>query len=454
MRELLCGKEILNTPPKLNRVPVYPYAVLPGDFMIDDRILYKHLALIGATRSGKTIILKNLMNGLLARQSETNDNVVIFCAKKDLLSYKRDGDIVIAVDSTDPENCWNIFEELSLSEHPELFIREISEALFEEHKSSLQPFFYHAPKQIFEQAVLFLFDLQKNQGFSMDNQLLYDFLVGRPLGYRKNCLYSDENPEIDGSNPWDLTWFQLAELYPEYFSCVAEFFGTEGMEQAYSIISEITVVLKSHFFGSFCVSGGKFSAMKTLQEHNKRIFLYYDYVNARSCRALFKIILDLLFQKSMAAENLNTSRHIFFFLEECSQIPALNSLQDAISYGAEFGVRVILVLQSCMLLNKAYSEIDAKTILSLISNVILLQSVDSFTREWAMKNRFGKGYFLIEGTNSGMKEVEQAVEDDIVSDAVLAELVNPGDAIVAMPGLSPHPFFYKSYQRPETKRIS
>lgn len=444
MRQTIYGNKILEKPPVLKRALVEPVITLSEDFVIDDEILRKHLAIIGATRSGKTVILKKMMDSALKYQDKTGDNAVIFCAKKDLLKYRREGDILISVDSQDPESCWNIFIEMKMSEHPELLVREISEALFEEHKSTLQPFYYFAPKQIFEQAVLFLYHLQEDCGFEMDNKLLYDFLIGRELGTRDS--QGKKNEEDIAVNPWNLTWFELADYFPEYFSCINELFGHEGMIEAYSILAEISIMVTSHFYGSFCMQGGKFSALEILHGKGKRILLYYDYMNAKSCRGIFRIILDLLLQQAMAAENLeNTNRH-YFWLEECSQIPALKNLLDSLSFGAEFGVRVILVLQSCMLLNKVYSETETKTIFSLLSNVILLQTSDSFTREWAMKNRFGKGYFLIEGTNSGMKEVEEMVEDDIVSDAILSGLVMPGDALVAMPGISASPFYFRSYK--------
>ena len=239
----------------------------------------------------------------------------------------------------------------------------------------------------------------------------------------------------------DITWKKLSRLYPEHFAHIDDYLG-DNLGQGYGVISEIRALLFNCFFGSFASNEGQFSAIKTLKEGGKRIFLLYDYANnSEGSIKIFSTILNLLLKHSVDEDN---NRRTYFFLDEASLLPK-TCLVDAMSLGRGAGFRLVMCIQSAELMARHYSKQEAATLLSLFPNIISLKVNDSFSRS-ILADRYGKALYSYNFYDSMQKPVHHAEFRPVVADSDYAKIIRKGDAICSIPNLSESPFFYHGYK--------
>lgn len=428
-KSIIEGISILNSPPASNQVPKAPVVHLSNGLVLDDRIFESPTLLLGSVGSGKSVILKEILHCVYDYATRVKDNMVVFCAKKDLLRFAKSNDLIISVDSTNPKYAWNIFLELDASKNPELTARDIAKTLFKGQRSDLQPFFVNASQDIFVQSLLFMYHRSKATGQHYSNWEFIDFLEKTPMWQKT------EN-DIPG-------WHELAERYPNYFGHVKDYLGND-LGQGFGVLSELRTLASETFFGSFCQKGGSFSAINALKTGNSRIFLYYDQANASEASLkIFQCILDLLFKHSVDEGN---NHKTWFLIDEASLLPRSNALIDAMSYGRESGFRLVMALQSAQLMSRRYSESEAKSILSLFPNLISLRVQDSMSRE-LLSDRYGKALYAYSYTSVTQKILPAERERNVIADSDFYPLSKKGTAICSLPALGPYPFFYDGYRK-------
>ncbi len=435
LKKLIEGNELLNTVPACKTTGRGPIVKLQHNLILDDGNCFESPTLLmGNVGTGKTCLMKEIQEPIMEYSEESGDNVVIFCAKPDMLCYKREEDWVISINSKEPNSCWNIFEEMEASQNPELTLREIATELFAEvEEKATQPFFPQAARDIFYQTCRYMYDESKEKGFTLSNADLVEFLATTPI------YTTDEAPG----------WIELAIRYPNYFGMIRDYLG-EGSEQGLGCLSELRTLISRTLFGCFAAENGKFSAVNALQKGGKRIFLYYDYANSgHSTLSVLHIILDLLLKQAMRADS---NHKTWFFLDEASLIPKSNVLIDALSLARDpgsngkGGVRVIMALQSARLMTHQYSKEEAEILLSLFPNVISLRVSDPMSRA-VVSERYGKAHYLYSYAGVGEKIHHQDSVEDVVSDYHFSQITKKGQAIISMPGISSHPFLYDGYRK-------
>ncbi|MCD8146021.1 MAG: type IV secretion system DNA-binding domain-containing protein [Clostridiales bacterium] len=438
MKKLIEGAQLLeNVPKNYHATGVGPTVRLAHGLTLDDgNCFHGPLLIEGKVGSGKTFLLKQMMDAILTYAETVGDNAVVFCAKRELLCY-RPGDVVIDISSTAPACCWNIFAELQASENPDLTLREISSALFSEQmRNTLQQFFPQAAQDIFVKTCNYFNDYGKRNGVLPSNGDLVEFFETTPI-------WGDE--KIPG-------WLDLAESHAQYFSCVRDYIG-QGSEQGLGVLSELRTLISSTLYGSFASYNGTFSAINALKSGGKRIFLYYDYANAgHSTLSVVRVILDLLLKQAMNASARNKT---WFFLDEASLLPRSDVLTDALSLGRDpssngmGGVRIIMALQSARLMSHHYTQQEAETLLSLFPNVIALQVADPMSRA-IVSERYGKAHYQYSYAGIGEKIHYTDSFEDVVSDFHFSCLTKKGKAIMSLPSVCENPFFYDGYQEGRT----
>lgn len=426
IKTVLEGLTILPNAPKTEGETVAPVVQLADGLVLSDRDFESSTLLVGSVGSGKSVLLSDIMKPVLKTAEENKENVIIFCAKRELLKYKRPGDIVVSVDTKDPEGCWNMFLEMKASKNPELTARDIAKALTLDQRSKEQPFFENACNDIVFNTIMNMHEDGCKKNITYTNWDFADFL---------------NNVKVLGDED-DITWSKLAKLRPERFGHIDDYFG-DGLGQGYGIASEIRTLLHSCFWGSFASDCGKFSAIEALKEGGKRIFLLYDFANSSEASVkILSTILNLLMKHSVDENN---RRRTWFFLDEASQLPP-TCIADCMSLGREQGFRLFMVLQSAELITRHYSKQDAKTILSLFPNLICLRVQDSFSRS-LLADRYGKNLTLYSYTAPMQKNAQHAEFRPVVSDMDFSLLKNKGDAICSIPSLSESPFWYHGYRK-------
>lgn len=420
------GLSILSNPPTMYGTPLAPIVRLKNGLTLDDRVFEAPTLLMGCVGSGKSFLLDEIMGPILQYASEKQDNVIIFCAKKDFLKYKRPNDIVISVDGKNPNGCWNIFRELSASSNPELTARDIAKSLTQDQRSVSQPFWENSANDLLFNSIMCMYEDGVEKGVSYTNWHLTDFLTNTTI----NC------------NSSELTWKKLVKLRPKYFAHIDDYLG-DNLGQSYGIISELRTLIHNCFWGSFCSDKGEFSAIETLKTGGKRIFLYYDYANSSQASIkIFRTILNLLLKHSINQEN---NRKTWFFLDEASLLPK-TCIADAMSLGRSSGFRLFMCLQSAQLMSRHYTKQEAKTLLSLFPNIICMKVQDSLSRS-ILADRYGD-CLCTYSFNAPMQKISQHAEHrPVVADYDFSQIINKGDAICSIPNLSTSPFYYHGYQK-------
>lgn len=436
MKKLVEGNELLNSVPQCSATGRGPVVRLQHNLILDDGNCFESPTLIeGNVGTGKSYLMMNdLMDPILEYCDRSGDNAVIFCAKPEMLRYRRIGDPMISIKNMDPASCWSIFAEMKASDNPELTLREISTELFAEaEEKTTQVFFPQAARDIFYQTCRYMYDYSVKKGITFSNADLVEFLETTPI-------YSTE--ETPG-------WIELASKYPDYFGMVRDYIG-EGSDQGLGCLSELRTLISRTLFGCFAAEGGTFSALNSLNGGKKRIFLFYDYANSgHSTLSVLHIILDLLLKQAMRAD---AKHKTWFFLDEGSLLPKSNVLMDALSLGRDpgstgtGGVRIVMALQSARLMTHHYSKEEAETLLSLFPNVIAMKVSDPMSRA-IVSDRYGKAHYQYSYVGIGQKIHYQDSIEDVVSDYHFSQITQKGQAIISMPGVSSHPFFYDGYRK-------
>lgn len=423
IKSTLEGLSILSAPPSMVGTPIAPIVKLQNGLTLDDKVFEAPTLLLGTVGSGKSVLLDEIMTPVLEYAEENEENVIVFCAKKDFLKHKRPNDIVISVDGSKPNACWNIFKELDASNNPELTARDISRALTRDQRSESQPFFENASNHLLFSSIMCMYEEGKKKGESYTNWHLVDFI------------------KKTGINSGEVTWKELAKIRPKYFFEIIDYLG-DNLGQGYGIVSELTTLIHDCFWGSFCSDRGEFSAIEALKTGGKRIFLYYDYSNSSEASIkIFRTILNLLIKHSI---DVNNKRRTWFFLDEASLLPKI-CIADAMSLGRALGFRLFMSLQSAQLMARHYSETEAKTLLSLFPNVICMKVQDELSRS-ILADRYGE-CLCSYSFNAPMQKVTQHVEHRPVVADFDFSLLNKGDAICSMPVISSSPFFYRGYRK-------
>ena len=150
--------------------PIAPIVRLKDGLILDDRVFEAPTLLLGTVGSGKSFLLDEIMNTVLKHAEETQDNIIIFCAKKEFLKYKRTNDPVISVDTARPNACWNIFKELNASNNPELTARDIAKSLTQDQRSESQPFFENAANDLLFNSIMCMYEDGLKKSVSYTNR--------------------------------------------------------------------------------------------------------------------------------------------------------------------------------------------------------------------------------------------------------------------------------------------
>ena len=426
-KRVIEGLSLLGRPPRAEFEPKAPIVPLSDGLVLDWNIMQSPTLILGSVGSGKTFLLSEIMDHVLEYVERLHHNAVIFCVKEDLLRYAKEGDIVISLAGTDPACCWNVFSEMRASKYPEITAREIAKILFREQESSTMPFFVDAARDILAQSMICMYNDGLDYGLHYSNAELIEFLERTPMHRRDETELPD--------------WHELAVDYPEYFRHVEDYLGND-LGQGYACLSEIRTLIAS-IFGSFRKAGGTFSAISALKE-GKKIFLCYDQVNAsESAHRIYSCILELLFRHACDKDN---GRETWFFIDEGSLLPRSQALIDAMSLGREHGFRLFMCLQSAQLMTRHHQGHEAKALLSLFPNLIIMRVQDSMSRQ-LLADRYGKALYSYSYTSPMQKIVQSERERSVVSDEDFAPLFKQGNAIFSLPALSPSPFYYNGYRK-------
>ena len=166
MREqVLYGTSVMENPtPDIPNVLVNFPGMSYSDgkfFGVNDKIMSRHMLLLGGSGCGKTNTFQFAMDTLLASMEE-NDIAIVFDTKGEFFQqFSKPGDLVIGNSPAfrQVSHTWNIFDEILADGWSDYEVsanaREIAAALFHGRGSESQPFFCNAARDIFMAMLLY-----------------------------------------------------------------------------------------------------------------------------------------------------------------------------------------------------------------------------------------------------------------------------------------------------------
>ena len=87
LKKLIEGNELLNTVPACKTTGRGPIVKLQHNLILDDGNCFESPTLLmGNVGTGKTCLMKEIQEPILEYSEESGDNVVIFCAKPDMIA--------------------------------------------------------------------------------------------------------------------------------------------------------------------------------------------------------------------------------------------------------------------------------------------------------------------------------------------------------------------------------
>ena len=415
-----------------------------GDsFGMDDKLLSKHLLLIGGIGCGKTNVFNFLIESLQKRMTD-NDVMLIFDTKGDFKNrFYNQGNpshwlIGNDVRYKNISRSWNIFDEMReengcFGKESELIAKEIAKQLFVGRESSTQPFFSQAAADLVAKVLIHL--MREATRTHTENLLstdkFVDFLKTADLQKYYDMTNDPHNKE-----------FISAQLY----------FGKPGEKmtaQALGIFGYINSMVNDLFVGAFAERrwAGNFSMKNIVREKDRRmVFVEYDLSVGETLGPMYRILFDLALKETLGGRVSNRG-NTYLIIDEFKLLPNLMHIDDALNFGRSLGVKVCAGLQSINQLYDIYGADRGKVLASGFMNSFCFQTFDLDSRKFVME-RFGEKYenlaYQSRSLPVSVQRAGHVVEDwDILG-------LQVGQAYINLVGYSPFFFNFSEFEQPHT----
>lgn len=348
-------------------------------FALDTPSVFQHLLLLGGSGSGKTNTLYQILPQLRRRTEEENQrsSFFVFDAKGDYVNhrgFRQPGDTVLGNGAVfrGGSAVWNIFEEILADgpdpENYEANAREIASDLFEDRRSTAQPFFANAARDIFAGVLIYFIRRRRDNPAvwkeKLNNEFLVQFLMGR-------------TPEQFAS------YFRL---YPDLTGLIS-YFGDGTSNQSLGVFGELRSMIYECFQGIFARKAPAgtvgFSIRRAMREKGGRaVFVEYDLSTGAAMTPMYRLLTDLALKEAMSSE---AAGQTFFLLDELKLLPKVVHLEDALNFGRSKGVSVVAGLQSVDQIYAAYGRERGQVILGGFGSVFAFHTADFASREYVTR---------------------------------------------------------------------
>lgn len=393
---------------------------------IDEKLLSRHILLLGGIGSGKTNTMNWIINSV--RENMKNDDVaVIFDTKGDFYKdFYRPGDVVISNDRTavGPDgkpDFWNIFKEVMIDDRVEENILEIARTLFADKiEGSSQPFFPNAAKDLFAASMLELVRNPaaaelRNNGFM--RKFFNQFTAQRMLNILSK--YDD-------------------------LKAMSSYIADPGSGQTLGVVAELQQLVREIFVGNFARDGGISIRELIKRKERKVIFVEYDLSLGETLSPIYRLIIDLAIKQALCRSG-DERGNVYFFLDEFRLLPHLKHVDNGVNFGRSLGAKFIVGIQNVDQLYAAYGQNVAASLLSGFGTNFSFRVNDKNSRDY-IRGLYGSNFkrqtFSSAMGNKGV--VEQMREGSVIEDHDVTER-GIGQAIVGIMNCEPFLFQFDEY---------
>jgi hypothetical protein len=307
----------------------------------------------GEPGAGKTEFIKTLCHQLRASPDEP---VVVFNYKDDYTDFaeRMAADRVVRLSTRDSTDVWNVFREVDSEEG----FDRIGRSLFK-HREAKAPkkFFPITARQVFVATLKYLYREGRRSGLQPDNRELVDFY---------DRFSAAEIYELVGEHD-DLTG-------------LVEAMNPEASKQSIGVIGTLQSVLRDTIaLGDFARPNGTFSIREYFENPDGRVLLL-DYPLEEGDRVtdLFRVLLDRAIQYALADGDTQAT----FVLDEFARVPHVDRMAALVATGRARSTQSVVGVQSVSQLAANYGDDVADSLLSGLTQEVLLRAGDPRTLDY------------------------------------------------------------------------
>ena len=390
---------------------------------VGDSLLSRHTLLLGSPGTGKSNMLQHVLRNLRVNLS-SEDVLVVFDPTGEYTElFRQTGDIVFADDqrATDGsgEAQWNLFNELVDDTRKMEDASALCDMLFNERiRTAPDPYFAIAARDLTLALIVYL--CRQDDPSLRNNETL------RGL--------------IDGFDTESM--LTILESLPE-MRAMGAYLIDAGSKQTLGVVAALQQASRELLQGRFNQSGNLSMRTTIRRKNGKVIFVCYDAQRGRMTGSVFATLLDLCLQEALSrTEN---EGNIYLLLDDVCALPRLTHLEDALLFGRNKGLRLMMSLSGVSRLTDRYGELGAQTILDSFGTTVAFRLHDRLARSF-VKNLYGR-HRVVETFTSSVQVrgvIEQVMDQYIIEDEDLTAL-QTGESIVSTMHYPPFYFRMKAY---------
>ncbi|MEG2251495.1 MAG: type IV secretion system DNA-binding domain-containing protein [Clostridia bacterium] len=385
---------------------------------IGDRLLERHMLLLGGAATGKTNLLLHLARNLRANLSP-QDALVIFDATGAYhAALCQQGDVVIAQDERAQAACWNLFEELPDNDRLLEEASALCDLLFAARiAGAARPLYPTAARDLLMALIVYL--KRRGEPELCNNHALRELIDG--FDAESMCEILQSEPEL--------------RAYAYYLT------DPEG-ERTQGVVAALQQAARELLSGSFGAQGALGMRSLVRARGGKAIFICYDAACGALARPVYAALCDLCLREALSVREV--TGHIYLLLDGVSVLPALPHLPDALLLGREKGLRALLSATGVSALEDRYGAAFT-AMLAAIGTTVAFCLHDRASRSY-IKNLHGR-HRVVESYHSAAQArgvIEQVVDEYVVGDEDLTAL-QTGESIIAALHYPPFRFRAKPY---------
>jgi len=395
-----------------------------GKFRFDEHNLSKHFLFLGAPGTGKTNAIFQFVDVIKNKMMSDDDVMIIFDTKGDYKSRFYDvdrGDIIISNFSSTVY--WNLFEEILYDpeEHWYLDAFEVSREIFyDNYIKAKDPYFPLAAADVTAATLLaFLRIAKKHNTDKPTNYHLFKYLVnGGPEDLVK---YIGQFEDLRGA---------LLHI------------SNPGSGQTQGVMSEIRQVLTPILSGDFR-KNGDFSIRKFInQREGRTLFIEYNTAYGQMLTPIYRVMIDLALKEGLSRQS-QKKGNIFIVIDEFALLPHLFHIEDAINFGRELGMKLLIGIQNVSQIIDEYDLYKAYSILSSFGTVFAFNVNDDMSKQ-IITARYGERSILVSKRESIHAEryFRQLTNAPVIEPVALS-LLEVGQCLICMTGKKPRKFKFK-----------
>lgn len=400
-------------------------------FALDEKLLSRHVLLLGGSGCGKTNTFQFAMRQLLPNMGP-EDVAIVFDTKGEFHAmFQKPGDYVIGNSPAfrNRSHVWNIFDEILADGWEPYAIstnaREIAAALFHGRGSATQPFFCNAAKDIFMAVLLHFIRMAQKY-------------PDKWLPRLNNKDLRNAFASFQGSD-----YVKIFRSYPD-LGYMETYIGDGKSNQALGVFGELNSMLSEYFVGILAekASERNISMRNAVRDRGgKTIFIEYDLSLGEMLTPVYRLLVDQALKEALGRSDDGGKRgSVYLFADEFKLLPKLQHIDDALNFGRGLGVRVMAGIQSISQLYDIYGQDRGMVMASGFGSLFGYHTNDEVSRSY-ISGYMGSNVVAYSYVNRMSNEtVVQQREGRVVEEWTQLEL-GVGQAIIAL-GDNP-PFLYQ-----------